>query len=127
MCKNKFYVCETCGNLVGMINASGVPVMCCGKEMKALEAGVVEASKEKHIPVVSVNGNTVTVTVGSVAHPMTEAHLIDWVYLLTDKGGQRKCLKADGEPTAIFALAEGEKPLEVYAYCNLHGLWKTEL
>ena len=92
--------------------------------MTRLEAGVVEASKEKHIPVVTVEGNTVQVSVGSVAHPMTEEHHIAWVYLQTDCGGQRKCLK--GEPAVTFALAD-EKPVAVYAYCNLHGLWKTEL
>ena len=127
MCETKFYVCETCGNLGGMINASGVSMMCCGKKMSVLEAGVVEASKEKHIPVASVNGNTVTVTVGSVEHPMTEEHLINWVYLQTDKGGQRKCLSAGSAPSVIFALTENEKPIAVYAYCNLHGLWKADI
>ena len=121
----KFYICEKCGNLIGMIHASGVTPVCCGAKMTALEAGVVEASREKHIPEVTVDGNTVTVTVGSVLHPMTEEHSITWVYLETDKGGQRKALSPGEEPKAHFALAD-EKPLAVYAYCNLHGLWKTE-
>ena len=127
MCdNNKFYVCERCGNLVGMINASGVPMVCCGQKMTKLEAGVVEASHEKHIPVVSVEGNVVTVTVGSVLHPMAEEHSILWVYLETDKGGQRKCLEVGAAPVVSFALSD-EKPLAVYAYCNLHGLWKAEI
>lgn len=127
MCdNNKFYICEHCGNLIGMIHDSGVPMICCGQKMKKLEPGVVEASHEKHIPVVAVEGDRVTVTVGSAAHPMTEEHSILWVYLQTDRGGQRKCLSVGSDPTVSFAL-DGEKPISVYAYCNLHGLWKTDL
>lgn len=126
MCESKFYICEHCGNIVGMINDAGVPMMCCGKKMTRLEAGVVEASHEKHIPVVSVEGNTVKVDIGSVAHPMQEEHSILWVYLQTDKGGQRKCLEVGSEPTVTFALYD-EKPLAAYAYCNLHGLWMAEI
>ena len=127
MCdNNKFYICEKCGNLVGMINESGVPMMCCGQKMTKLQAGVVEASHEKHIPVVSVEGNTVTVTVGSVEHPMATEHSILWVYLQTDKGGQRKYLEVGKAPTVTFALSD-EKPIAAYAYCNLHGLWKADV
>jgi superoxide reductase len=86
----------------------------------------VEASHEKHIPVVEKNGDIVKVTIGSVAHPMLEEHHITWVYLQTNRGGQRKCLPIGGEPTVSFALCD-ETPVAVYAYCNLHGLWKTEL
>ena len=127
MCNNsKFYRCEKCGNLVGMINESGVPMMCCGQKMTRLEPGVVEASHEKHIPVAEVIGDTVKVTVGSVEHPMIEEHSILWVYLETEKGGQRKCLEVGKAPVVTFALG-GEKPIAAYAYCNLHGLWKTEI
>lgn len=127
MCENgKFYVCEHCGNLVGMINSSGVPMVCCGQKMKKIEAGVVEASREKHIPVAVVEGEKVKVSVGSVEHPMAEEHSILWVYLETDKGGQRKCLNVGEPPVVEFALAD-EKPIAVYAYCNLHGLWKCEI
>ena len=126
MCGTKFYVCETCGNLVGTINESGVPMMCCGKKMTKIEAGVVEASREKHIPVVTVENNIVTVTVGSVEHPMVEEHSILWVYLQTDKGGQRKCLEVGKAPVVTFALSD-EIPVAAYAYCNLHGLWMAEI
>lgn len=126
MDSNRFFICEHCGNLIGMINDAGVPMMCCGQKMTKLEPGTVEASTEKHIPVVTVNENSVKAEVGSVAHPMTEEHSIMWVYLQTDKGGQRKNLKAGEEPSVTFALCD-EKPIAVYAYCNLHGLWKTEL
>ena len=122
----KFYICEHCGNVVEMVNDSGVPVMCCGQKMSLLEPGVVEASHEKHVPVVKVEGNLVNVSVGSVDHPMSEEHSILWIYLETDKGGYRKELKAGEAPKAVFALHD-EKPVAVYAYCNLHGLWKADV
>jgi len=127
MCdNNKFYICEHCGNLIGMIHDAGVPMMCCGQKMTKLEPGVVEASAEKHLPVVLVDGNTVSVSVGSVEHPMAEDHSILWVYLQTDRGGQRKCLDTGKPPVVTFALSD-EIPVSVYAYCNLHGLWKTTI
>ena len=127
MCdNNKFFICEHCGNLIGMVHDAGVPMMCCGQKMKKLEPGTVEASVEKHLPVVTVSGTTVRVDVGAVAHPMTEEHSILWVYLETENGGQRKCLEVGKAPVATFALG-GEKPVAVYAYCNLHGLWKVDI
>ena len=126
MCETKFFICEKCGNLVGTIHQSGVPMKCCGQNMTQIQAGTVEASREKHIPVATVEGDKVVVSVGSVAHPMVPEHSIEWVYLQTDKGGQRKCLAAGEAPAVTFALCD-EKPIAVYAYCNLHGLWKTEL
>ncbi len=122
----KFYKCEHCGNLIGMIHNAGVPVMCCGKKMTELVPGTVEASHEKHIPVASVEEGKVKVTVGSVEHPMQEEHSILWVYLETDKGGQRKTLEVGKEPVVTFHIGK-EKPIAVYAYCNLHGLWKTDI
>lgn len=126
MIENRFYVCEHCGNIVGIINDAGVPLMCCGQKMKQLVPGTVEASAEKHIPVFSVEDNLVKVSVGSAAHPMTDEHSILWVYLQTDRGGQRKCLSPGDEPAVTFALVD-EKPIAVYAYCNLHGLWKADI
>ena len=122
----KFYICEHCGNIAGKINDSGVPMVCCGEKMKELVPGTVEASREKHIPVVSVSGDLVTVTVGSVEHPMAAEHSILWVYLETEHGGQRKCLEVGAAPTVTFALA-GDRAVAAYAYCNLHGLWKCEI
>ena len=126
MKETKFYICEHCGNVVTKLTDSGVPLVCCGQKMTELVAGTVEASREKHIPVVEVNGNTVKVLVGSVTHPMTEEHNIAWIYLVTDKGAEIKHLTPTEAPEATFVLGD-EKPIEVYAYCNLHGLWKTEL
>ena len=122
----KFYVCEHCGNVVEKVEDHGVPVMCCGKKMAELVPGVVEASHEKHIPVAVVEGNLVKVSVGSVEHPMAEEHSILWVALESDKGLYRKHLEVGAAPEAVFALAD-EKPVAVYAYCNLHGLWKSEI
>ena len=126
MCDNKFYICRHCGNIIGLIHDSGVPVICCGEEMQQLTPNTVEASTEKHLPVVSVSGDTVKVAVGSVPHPMTAEHSIQWIYLQTEHGGQRKCLHPGDAPEVRFAL-DGDKAVAAYAYCNLHGLWKTDV
>ena len=126
MKETKFLICEHCKNLVGVINNGGVPMMCCGQKMTELVPDSVDSSPEKHTPVVTVENDKVIAEIGSVPHPMSEEHSIMWVYLQTDKGGQRKNLKADGKPRAEFALLD-EKPLAVYAYCNIHGLRKTEI
>ena len=126
MNKTRFFICEHCGNIIGLIKNAGVPIKCCGQNMTELTPGTVEASVEKHLPVVTVENNIVTAKIGEVTHPMTEEHYIEWIYLETDKGGQRKALTPDDAPEATFALCD-EKPVAVYAYCNLHGLWKTEI
>ena len=112
----KFYVCEHCGNLVGMIHDSGVPMMCCGQKMTALLPNTVEASGEKHKPVVKVEGNTVTVNVGAVNHPMAPEHFIEWVYVQTENGGQRKALKPDDKPNDLISKMElfGSDPKSLY-------------
>ena len=84
-----------------------------------------DGAGEKHVPVVQVDGQTVTVTVGSVEHPMLEAHSIQWILLETKEGRQRKALKPGDKPTAVFALAPGDTAVAAYEYCNLHGLWKS--
>ena len=122
----RFFVCDHCGNMVGVIKDAGVPMMCCGQKMTELVPNTVEASVEKHLPAVSREGNTLVVNVGSVNHPMVDEHFIEWVYVKTDKGGQRKYLKPGQQPNVVFNLG-GDKAEAVYAYCNLHGLWKTEL
>lgn len=125
MTEMKFYVCRHCGNIIAYCKNSGVPVVCCGEKMQELVPGTVEASHEKHIPVIKTEGNLVTVTVGSVLHPMTEEHHIEWISLSTEKGNQRRELHPGEKPEAVFALIEGDKPVAAFAYCNLHGLWKA--
>ena len=98
MSKAKFFLCRHCGNLVSMVHSSGVPMVCCGENMTELTANTADAAGEKHVPVVTVDGNTVTVKVSSVIHPMEEEHYIQWIYLETEKGGQIKHLKPGEEP-----------------------------
>ena len=122
----KFYICPHCRNIAEMIYDTDIPLHCCGDEMNQLLPGTVEASTEKHIPAVKVSKNAVEVNVGSVDHPMVDVHWIEWVQLVTNKGSYRKWLNPGDVPKVNFLL-DNEKPVEVYAYCNLHGLWKTEL
>jgi len=126
MKNTKFYMCPECGLVVETIHDSSVTPSCCGMKMDLLVPNTVEASGEKHIPAVTVDGNTVTVNVGSVDHPMQDVHYIEWVQLITENGSQRKHLTPGQAPKVVFNLVD-DKPLAVYAYCNLHGLWKTEL
>lgn len=123
----KFYLCETCKNLVEMVHDAGVTPVCCGNPMTELIPNTTEAAGEKHLPVVFQSGGTVRVSVGSVAHPMGEEHSIQWVVLESSEGCQKKTLSPDMAPEAVFVLSEGDEPLAAYAYCNLHGLWKTDL
>ena len=126
MKKTKFYICPHCRNIAEMVYDTDIPLHCCGDKMEELVAGSVEASTEKHIPEVKIDQGVVEVNVGSVDHPMVQVHWIEWVQLVTDQGSYRKFLKPGQAPKVSFLLGE-EKPLAVYAYCNLHGLWKTEL
>lgn len=122
--EQKFFICKICGNIVGMVFNAGVSLNCCGKEMEELIPGTVDASREKHLPVIKVENNRVTVTVGSELHPMVPEHFIEWIYIETAAGGQRKNLQAGEPPEAVFVL-EDDELIAAYAYCNLHGLWKT--
>ena len=122
----EFYYCEHCGNIIAMVKNTGVPVKCCGQNMTKMEAGTSDGAVEKHVPVVTVDGNMVTVNVGSVDHPMLDAHYIEWVAIKTEQGAQRKLLAPGSAPKAVFALTDGDTLKETYAYCNLHGLWKSE-
>ena len=122
----KFYKCDQCGNILLFEKHVGCPAKCCGELMRELIPGTTDGALEKHVPVYEVEGNKVTVNVGSVAHPMTEAHLIEFIYVTTKQGiVMKKSLTADDEPMAVFALNEGDEVEAVYEYCNLHGLWKA--
>ncbi len=121
----KFYKCRHCGNVIEKVVDSKVAVVCCGEQMEELIPNTVEASGEKHIPVVTpLDECTIKVEVGSVAHPMLPEHHIAFIYVETQDGGIRINLK--DKPEAIVCTCHS-KPVAVYEYCNLHGLWKTEL
>lgn len=123
--KQSFYICNTCGNIIAKVKDSGVPVMCCGKKMEEIIPGTSDGAVEKHVPVYTVGNNIVSVTVGSAEHPMLPEHYIEWISVQTKQGNQRKELKPGEPPKACFALCEGDSVEAVYAYCNLHSLWKA--
>ena len=121
----KFYRCKKCGQIVAIVEKKACPIMCCGEPMEEIVPGTTDAAVEKHVPVFEVKDNKVYVTVGEVAHPMLAEHYIEWVAIQTKNGNQRKILKPEEEPKAVFAILEDDEVLAVYAYCNLHGLWKA--
>ena len=121
----KFYRCELCGQIVAIVKKTASPLVCCGKPMTELLPNTTEAANEKHIPVYEVKDNKVTVAVGSVAHPMLAEHYIEWISLKTKFGNQRKELTPNQEPKVCFSMCDGDSVEAVYAYCNLHGLWKA--
>ena len=123
----KFYVCNHCGNIVRFDKNTGVPVMCCGEPMEELVPGTTDAAQEKHVPAVEVNGDVVTVRVGSVEHPMEPEHYIEWIILETKDMEYKKKLNPGDKPVAAFILNEGDEPVAAYEYCNLHRLWKKDL
>ncbi|MFA5446665.1 MAG: desulfoferrodoxin family protein [Sphaerochaeta sp.] len=126
MKEKEFFICRHCGNVAVKVVDKGPKLVCCGDEMQALKANTQDASQEKHVPAVKVDGNRLEVNIGSVDHPMTEEHHIAFIFVQTDKGGMKKDLPIDGKPFASFCL-DDEKAVAVYEYCNLHGLWKLEL
>ena len=121
----KFYKCPVCGQMVAVVKKTGVPVMCCGKPMQEIVPGTTDASVEKHVPVYEVNDGKVVVTVGAAEHPMLPEHYIEWIALQTAGGNQRKALKPGDAPKACFRICDGDTVEAVYAYCNLHSLWKA--
>lgn len=123
--EQKFYICEHCGNMIAMVKDCGVPIMCCGQKMTEIIPGTTDAAVEKHVPVYNIEGNIVQVTVGDVEHPMLPEHYIEWISLQTKQGNQRKVLKPGDAPKASFAICENDEVEAVYAYCNLHSLWKA--
>lgn len=118
------YVCKLCGNIIEVLDGAGGTLTCCGQAMVLQNENTTDAAKEKHIPVVTINGATVAVQVGSVIHPMEEKHHIVWIELQQGNRVQRQYLKPDDEPKATFAVEVGV-PVSVREYCNLHGLWKA--
>lgn len=123
----KFYISENGKNIITKLTSDSTPILSDGAEMKLLEPGVTDAAVEKHVPAVRVEGNLVHVSVGEVAHPMTEAHYIPWITLETSHGAQTRWLQPTDAPEVSFQLADGEEAKAVYAWCNLHGLWMKAL
>lgn len=123
----KFYKCEVCGNIVEKVVDHQVPVMCCGKPMSLLEANVTEAATEKHIPEVSFNDGVLDVVIAEVEHPSLPAHFINFIVVKAGDQVYRKDLKAGDKPAASFNLNGYKGNVEVYEFCNLHGLWKKEI
>lgn len=122
----KFYRCSVCGQVIAIVNDTGMPVTCCKKEMELLVPNTTEAREERHIPVIKTKHNMVYVTVGDEDHPMEDNHHIEWVAIETHCGNQRKPLSPGKEPKVCFSLCEGDEVKAAYAYCNMHGLWKSE-
>ena len=116
--------CDLCGNLIGMINDSGVVPVCCGQPMRLLKPNTVDASQEKHVPVIKREAGSVTVTIGAVVHPTTPEHYIEWIALAQGNRTHRVALHPGDAPEAVFDCEPG--PVTTYAYCNLHGLWVSE-
>lgn len=123
----KLLKCAHCGNIVKAIEDKGVPVVCCGETMKTLEPNTTDGALEKHVPVITLEGNKARVAVGSVEHPMIPEHYITTIFLETDNAVYEKKLTANNKPEAVFTLNENEKLIAAYEYCNLHGFWKKEL
>lgn len=122
--EQKFYICNHCKKIITEVNPNAVPVVCCGEKMSQLIPGTTDASVEKHVPVYTVEGNLVHVSVGSVEHPMLPEHYIQWIGLQTKQGFQIKYLEPNTPPAATFSIVEGDEVEAVYEYCNLHSLWK---
>ena len=125
MMEMKFYRCKNCGQIIAKVHNTGVPVICCGAPMEEIVPGSVDASLEKHVPVYDIKGNYVEVRIGSIDHPMIEEHYIEWVALQTKFGNQRKALHPGDKPVVCFNICDEDEIEAVYAYCNLHGLWKA--
>lgn len=121
------YRCAHCGNIVIMAYSGGAPLMCCGEKMELLVPNTFDAASEKHVPEVTVEDGKVMAKVGEVEHPMTDVHYIASILLETEHALQVKWLNPSLKPEAEFAVLPGDKPVAVYEYCTLHGLWKKEL
>ena len=118
------YKCEICGNIVEVLHAGAGTLFCCGQGMTLLQENSVDAAEEKHVPVIVVGQDTVTVTVGSVAHPMQDEHYIQWIELIVDGESHHKFLHPGDAPEAVFNVKGNA--FTAREYCNLHGHWKAE-
>ena len=120
----EFFICNHCGNIATLIQNKNTPLVCCGEQMAELKPNTTDASTEKHLPAIDISGDNISIQIGSIPHPMEDAHHITFMYVETKQGGQYKYLSSGDDPKNAFCLTN-DKVIAVYAYCNLHGLWKT--
>lgn len=123
--KTMFYKCEVCGNVIAVMVHGGGTLVCCGQDMKLLDANTTDAAQEKHVPALQLSGDQLSVQIGSALHPMTPEHFINFIVARQGNTAQAACLTPADAPKASFTVRPGE-PVTVYEYCNLHGLWKAE-
>lgn len=119
---HQIYKCPICGNVVEVLHAGGGQLVCCGQPMELLSPKSEDVGFEKHLPVVEQLGNTVTVKIGSIPHPMEDGHYIEWIEVITDNQVYKKFLKPGEEAVAIFEISGSV--IQARCYCNLHGLWQ---
>lgn len=122
---SNFFHCKECKNIAEILGDKKASLVCCGQKMELLTANSTDAATEKHVPALTRSGNVLKVVVGSVPHPMTEEHHIAWIYVVQGNKVQRVDLDKTGKPEATFVIDDG--PVKVYEYCNLHGLWVSEI
>ncbi|OHB28744.1 MAG: desulfoferrodoxin [Desulfuromonadaceae bacterium GWC2_58_13] len=118
------YKCSVCGIIVETLHAGAGELVCCGQPMQLLTENTVDAAKEKHVPVIEMGSASITVKVGSVAHPMEEKHYIEWIELIADGKTYRQFLKPGDKPEATFPITA--KQVTAREYCNIHGLWSAK-
>ncbi len=121
--QKEIYRCAICGNIVEVLHPGAGKLVCCGQPMELLEANTKDAALEKHVPVIEVIDGGYKVSVGSVEHPMIDAHYIEWIEIMTEKGTMRQYLKPGEKPVAVFMT--DAKEVTAREYCNLHGLWQN--
>ena len=118
------YKCSLCGNIVEVLHGGVGELVCCGEPMQLLTENTVDAAKEKHVPVIEIGADSITVKVGSVAHPMEEKHYIEWIELIADGKAYRQFLQPGDKPEAVFPVIA--KEVTAREHCNLHGLWAAK-
>ena len=122
--KHQIYKCNVCGNIIEVLHEGADALVCCGQPMQLMIENTVDATKEKHVPVIERNQEGVTIKVGSEQHPMESEHYIEWIEISTEKGESKKFLNPGKEPEAKFPVKA--ENIKARAYCNIHGLWKSE-
>jgi superoxide reductase len=118
------YKCELCGNIVEVLHSGSAPLVCCNQKMTLMTENTVDAAKEKHVPVIQLGKDSITVKIGSVAHPMLDEHYIEWIELLADGKAYRQFLKPGEAPEATFPITATQ--VTAREYCNLHGHWSAQ-